>query len=387
MKKALFAFLSLPVTLFGSFISANAQSASALPPSADLRPFFYPVQDQMYRGSCAAFAAMAAIEILPGVPKLSEAYAYAKLKADDLEFDGTTLYKFKNFLETTPIVEDKLMPYQRLGVFGFNETNATEVQIARAYNRTKAKEAQTLEPYAIYQAADVGVLPASEISPEWIRERLAQGQPVVGAFRINSADWVSDADASGKIGYTVGSLVAVPDGGHAVVIVGYDVEQNGFIIRNSWGLDWATQGYAWMSTGYLERYLMNVMTIGRAEAKNLFVTKNSTAPEKFEIRAHGRLEAYNAIVGYFSFILNQRSMNNAPISGIFYRIFDAQNLSAPPYEGWGNNKVLGFPFVAPKLQTPSVHVEVTITHEDGGKTTGSRTIADIFTWSSGPIIR
>jgi len=387
MKNLRFVFLGVIIIVSSPMTALHAQPASTLPPSADLRPFFYPVQNQMYRGSCAAFAAMAAIEILPGVPKLSEAYAYAKLKAEDLEFDGTTLYKFKSFLETTPIVEEKLMPYQRLGVFGFNETNATEVQIARAYNRTKAKEAQTLEPYAIYQAADIRVLQAGEINPEWIREQLAQGRPVVGAFRLNSADWANDAAASGKIGYTVGSLVAVSDGGHAVIIVGYDVEQNGFLIRNSWGMDWAMQGYAWMSTGYFERYLMNVMTIDRAEAKNLYVTQNSTAPEKFEIRAHGRLVAYGAIVGYFSFILNQRAMNNAPISGIFYRIFDAQNLSAPPYEGWGNNKVLGFPFVAPKLQTPSVHVEVTITHEDGGKTTGSRTIADIFTWSSGPIIR
>jgi hypothetical protein len=318
---------------------------------------------------------------------LSEAYAYAKLKADDLAFDGATLARFKKFLEMTPIVEEKLMPYQRLGVFGFNEKNATEVQIARAYNRTKAKEAQTLEPYAMYQAAEVQVFQASEINAEWIRERLAQGQAVVGAFRINGADWSNDAKVSGKIGYTVGSIVANPDGGHAVVIVGYDVAQNGFLIRNSWGLDWAMQGYAWMSTGYLERYLMNVMTVGRAEAKNLLVIPNTTAPEKFEIRAHGRLEADGAMTGFFSFILNQRAMNNAPINGIYYKIFDAQNPSAPPYEGWGKPGVLGFPFVVSNLRTQSVHVEVTITHEDGGQTTGSRTIADIFTWSSGPIIR
>ena len=387
MKNLLLAALFLFSVWFGCNDSSFGQPNATLPPAVDLRPFFYPVQDQMYRGSCAAFAALAAIEILPGVPKLSEAYAYAKLKADDLEFDGATLLNFKKFLEATPIVEEKLMPYQRLGVFGFNEKNATEVQIARAYNRTKAKEAQTLEPYAMYQAADVQVFQANEISPEWIRERLANGQPVVGAFRINSADWANDASSSGKIGYTVGSIVANPNGGHAVVIVGYDVAQNGFLIRNSWGLDWAMQGYAWMSTGYLERYLMNVMTVGRAEAKNLLIIPNTTAPEKFEIRAHGRLEGDGAITGFFSFILNQRAMNNAPINGIYYKIFDAQNLSAPPYEGWGKREVLGFPFVASKLRTQSVHVEVTITHEDGGQTTGSRTIADIFTWSSGPIIR
>jgi hypothetical protein len=386
MKRFFLALLGL-IIIISSPVISQAQSASALPPSVDLRPFFYPVQDQMYRGSCAAFAALAAVEMLPGVPKLSEAYAYAKLKADDLEFDGTTLFNLKKFLDATPIVEEKLMPYQRIGVFGFNDSNVTEIQIAKAYNRTKAKEARTLEPYAIYQATDIQVFQAGAINPEWIRERLAQARPVVGAFRINSADWANDANSSGKIGYTVGSLVSIPDGGHAVVIVGYNIEEDSFIIRNSWGLDWGMQGYAHMSTAYLRKYLTSVMTVGRAEAKNLFVQKNSSAPEKFDIRVHGLLEADSTITGFFSFILNDRAMNNSPINGIYYRIYDAQNRTAPPVEGWGNSNMLGFPFIVNKLRTPSVYVEVTITHADGGQTTGSRTIADIFTWSSGPIIR
>jgi len=34
-------------------------------------------------------------------------------------------------------------------------------------------------------------------------------------------------------------------GGHAVTIVGYDDEKQGFHIRNSWGDDWAEDGYTW----------------------------------------------------------------------------------------------------------------------------------------------
>jgi hypothetical protein len=47
---------------------------------------------------------------------------------------------------------------------------------------------------------------------------------------------------------------------HALVVVGIGEEQNeqALLVRNSWGMGWADQGYAWISRGYLEPRLMSV---------------------------------------------------------------------------------------------------------------------------------
>jgi C1A family cysteine protease len=40
-------------------------------------------------------------------------------------------------------------------------------------------------------------------------------------------------------------------GGHAVLVVGFDDGQRRFIMRNSWGTDWGMRGYFTMPYAYL----------------------------------------------------------------------------------------------------------------------------------------
>jgi C1A family cysteine protease len=40
-------------------------------------------------------------------------------------------------------------------------------------------------------------------------------------------------------------------GGHAVLAVGYDDSKSMFIVRNSWGANWAVGGYCYMPYAYL----------------------------------------------------------------------------------------------------------------------------------------
>jgi hypothetical protein len=44
-------------------------------------------------------------------------------------------------------------------------------------------------------------------------------------------------------------------GGHAMVIVGYDDAKNAFKIANSWGSDWAEEGYGWVDYDYFIKLL------------------------------------------------------------------------------------------------------------------------------------
>ena len=58
-------------------------------------------------------------------------------------------------------------------------------------------------------------------------------------------------------------------GFHAVLAVGMVVEsgQRRFLIRNSWGSDWAEGGYAWLDDSFLDRHLRNVLVL-KEEALN-----------------------------------------------------------------------------------------------------------------------
>ncbi|MFJ8895201.1 C1 family peptidase [Leifsonia sp. NPDC102414] len=52
-------------------------------------------------------------------------------------------------------------------------------------------------------------------------------------------------------------------GNHAVVVVAAATraEQSWYLIRNSWGEDWGSNGYAWVSAGYLESTLVDAAVL------------------------------------------------------------------------------------------------------------------------------
>jgi C1A family cysteine protease len=81
-----------------------------------------------------------------------------------------------------------------------------------------------------------------------------QGYPLLSGIMIYE-DFLtlSDNDA----------VVHMPDeksvslGGHAVVIVGYDLGRQQFLIKNSFGTDWGANGYAWVPFEYARYYMFD----------------------------------------------------------------------------------------------------------------------------------
>lgn len=41
-------------------------------------------------------------------------------------------------------------------------------------------------------------------------------------------------------------------GGHAMTVIGYDMDKRQFLVKNSYGTDWGDQGYGWLSFDYVE---------------------------------------------------------------------------------------------------------------------------------------
>ena len=109
--------------------------------------------------------------------------------------------------------------------------------------------------------------------PTMMAYREAYANKVDGAFRIDDIDANERIIASLTMLHTVVfgmtvdrayqehvgyEPVAMPKstrvntGGHAQLIVGYDRNRKLWLVRNSWGTEWACKGYAWVPWQYLE---------------------------------------------------------------------------------------------------------------------------------------
>ncbi len=78
---------------------------------------------------------------------------------------------------------------------------------------------------------------------------LASGYPVVFGFTVYQSFETAQVAQTGDVPMPSGS--DAPIGGHAVVAVGYDDDDQLFICRNSWGSGWGDAGYFYMHYSYL----------------------------------------------------------------------------------------------------------------------------------------
>ena len=92
-----------------------------------------------------------------------------------------------------------------------------------------------------------------------IKNCLASGYPVVfGATLYNSFESSYVAETG---------LVPMPAsndeiiGGHCMVIIGFDDENNWFIVRNSWGTGWGKGGYCFIPYAYINEFASDMWTI------------------------------------------------------------------------------------------------------------------------------
>ena len=235
-----------------------------IPKKVDLRPKMPPVYDQGTLGSCSANA-------------LGACYEYED-ERDDLEsFRPSRLFLYYNERKMEGNITVDSGATMASGIQSLQDNGVCDEKIW-AYDITKFAREPPVEAYSDalkHRAVVVSNIPQNERA---LKRSLATGYPFVVGILVFSSMMTYEVARTG--------YVPLPDlktddvqGGHAIMIVGYDDSQAVWICRNSWGREWGDKGYFYLPYAYLldSNLSSDVWNISK-------VTESDTLPDTDETR-------------------------------------------------------------------------------------------------------
>lgn len=201
-----------------------------LPQHVDLRHICPPVEDQGKTGSCVANAIVGALEVhqrkarLP-MNDLSRLFLYynarslAKKENEDV---GSFIHHGMAALMAFGVCEERMWPYLE-PMFTTRPTEACYENATR------------------YEAVQFARTPRGRSA----LAALAQGLPVAFGMHVPGNCY----HAAGETG-TMPEPSELPNpgqpSGHAMLMVGYDLGKQAYLVRNSWSAKWGEGGYCWI---------------------------------------------------------------------------------------------------------------------------------------------
>lgn len=218
--------------------AAHHPTLSALPMRVDLRTtnWLPGVYDQGELGSCTANAIAAAIEydrqrqalgdFLPS--RLFIYYGERNMEGTVGQDAGAEIRDGVKFVSNSGVCPESVWPY--------NPSWFSTKPSDEAYTSALA---DCVKSYSRLDSQDLRSL----------KSCIATGDPFVFGFTVYS-DFESDIVArTGKL--NLPGSGETPIGGHAVLAVGYNDDDQRFIVRNSWGASWGQGGYFTMPYEYI----------------------------------------------------------------------------------------------------------------------------------------
>lgn len=226
----------------------TATMGVTLPTSVDLRPEMPPVYDQGQIGSCTANATDALVQHL------------LRPEGDTPWFSGSRLFIYYNTRVAEGTIGSDAGGQLRDAIKSV-ATFGAPAETAWPYDGSLANEDGSFPPghraavkpsQPVYDAAAVAkavVYRAVAQDLQQLRACLAEGFPIAFGFTIYSSFY-----GPNDVPIVDVSLPSASDGvegGHAVVIVGYDDDVKRFTIRNSWGPNVQDGGHFYLPYAYV----------------------------------------------------------------------------------------------------------------------------------------
>ncbi|MEM1149190.1 MAG: C1 family peptidase [Pseudomonadota bacterium] len=214
-------------------------SAGGLPERVDLRGLCSPVENQGGVGSCAANAAVGAMEYLQRRQKapeidLSRLFVYynARALADTEDDDcGTFIHHAMAAVLAHGACPERMWPYQE------------------AMWMIKPHQA-CYDAAASFEAIQYARTPLGPVC----KATLAAGLPIVFGAYLPSQWMYAGGDAQATLRPPSDGGWPEPGGGHAMLIVGYDDAKACWTVRNSWGAEWGDGGHCYIHYDVMARY-------------------------------------------------------------------------------------------------------------------------------------
>jgi C1A family cysteine protease len=209
------------------------------PPSVDLSKGLT-VRDVGNEGSVVGFAIASAMEyqfLKQRNEKLqvSPRYIYNNIKLGKGD-EGAFINDALNFVKKTGAIKESDWPYR-----------------AGEYNNPPPANVQNAVHYKIDRWQQI------DISVTSLKKYLASGMTVIAGISVYAKD--DDAAKTGILPVHVSNDLI--NGGHAILIIGYDDKTKLFKFLNSWGSSWGDRGYGYLHYEDLVRRTGQLYVIGK----------------------------------------------------------------------------------------------------------------------------
>ena len=206
-----------------------------LPPRVDLSPSCPPVYDQGHLGSCTANALSASLQFL-------------QKKQRQSAFLPSRLYIYYNERSMEGTIQSDAGAQLRDGIKAVNRWGACKESMwPYEVERFATRPGQDCYEEGLCHQA----LAYQRVTQNLAQMKgcLAAGFPFVFGFVVFESLLSPKVAKSGEA--PMPQSGEQPQGGHAVMAVGYDEARQRFLIRNSWGKRWGRKGYFSLPYAYL----------------------------------------------------------------------------------------------------------------------------------------
>lgn len=200
-----------------------------IPKAVDLRNQCPPIVDQGELGSCTANALAGAIHFIHKDLISSRLFIYYNERIIEHTISSDSGAQIRDGIKTLTkqgVCSENIWPYN---IDKFKEHppidcyNQAKIDIVKSYHRITG----------LYQ----------------MKYCLSQGFPFVFGFSVYESFENKHVAKTGILPLPSSDEQLL--GGHAVLAVGYDMDKQMMLVRNSWGDSWGIKGYFWMPFSYI----------------------------------------------------------------------------------------------------------------------------------------